>query len=341
MRTLAVMKRILRGLHRDKRTVALVLVAPIGVLGLLSLIFDSADYRPKIAVVAAPDAFVAALETAGARLTKGAADPHALLAALEIDAILKVTGMPPAIELTVEGSDPAVTRATLQTLTRAGANVMPVKMLEPNVTFLHGKKDMATFDNFGPVLIGFLVFFFTFIVSGMSFVRERTTGTLERTLATPIRRHEVVLGYVLGFVVIVAVQATLIVTFSVTVLNMMLVGSFVWLLVIVLLLAIDALTLGMLLSAFARSEFQMVQFIPLVVVPQVFFSGLFPTETLSAPLIALGKLFPLTYGQHAMRQVMIRGGGLDDIWQDLVALALIAAVFLLLNVVALKKYRRL
>lgn len=340
MRALAVSKRILRGFARDKRTVALILFAPIGVLWLLSLIFDADEYKPKIALVDVPDAMATALAEEGARVTKPEADAaKSDLATNALDAIVEMEGFTALV--VVEGSDPAVTRATLLALSRASARMLPMKPPEPTIRFLHGAKDMAAFDNFGPVLVGFLVFFFTFIVSGMSFVRERTLGTLERTLSTPIRRHEVVLGYVLGFAAIVAIQATLIALFSIHVLDMMLAGNFVWLLLIVLLLAMDALTLGMLLSAFAQSEFQMVQFIPLVVVPQVFFSGLFPIETLAAPLVAIGKLLPLTYGQHGMREVMIRGGGFGEIWQDLVALATIALVFMALNVVALKKYRQL
>jgi ABC-2 type transport system permease protein len=137
------------------------------------------------------------------------------------------------------------------------------------------------------------------------------------------------------------VQATVIASVAVTLLDMLLVGRFAWLLVVVLLLALAALSLGMLLSAFARSEFQMFQLVPLVAVPQIFFSGLLPLENMSAPLRALGNLLPLTYGAHALRQVMIRGGGLADIGRDLGALAIFVVGFLILNVVALRKYRRL
>ena len=87
-------------------------------------------------------------------------------------------------------------------------------------------------------------------------------------------------------------------------------------------LSLTALTLGTFLSAYANNEFQMIQFIPLVIVPQVFFSGLFPMESMNTWLQMLGKLFPLTYGADAMRQVMIRNQGFTEIALDLTVLLL-------------------
>ena len=145
----------------------------------------------------------------------------------------------------------------------------------------------------------------------------------------------------LGFSLVAIVQATVIATVAVTLLGMRLDGSFASLLVVVLMLAMTALSLGMLLSTFARSEFQMFQLVPLVAVPQIFFSGLLPLESLAWPLRAIGDLMPLSYGAHALRQVMNRGSSLSDIAGDLAALAVFVMVFLVLNVVALRKYRRL
>jgi ABC-2 type transport system permease protein len=119
----------------------------------------------------------------------------------------------------------------------------------------------------------------------------------------------------------------------------MLAGSFFWLLVITLMLAISAMTLGMFLSAYAQSEFQLFQFIPLVIIPQVFFSGIFQIETMPGWLQAIGNVLPLTYGAHAMREVMIRGGGFTQIWVDLVVLAACALAFMTLNVIILKHKR--
>ncbi|MDQ0162126.1 ABC transporter DrrB family efflux protein [Bacillus alveayuensis] len=175
----------------------------------------------------------------------------------------------------------------------------------------------------------------------MSFLRERTSGTLERLLATPIRRHELVFGYVIGFGLFTAIQATLISGYAIRVLNMMLVGSFWYVLLITLLLAMTALTLGTLLSAFANNELQMIQFIPLVIVPQVFFSGLFPLDAMADWLASFSVIMPLTYGANALREIMIRGNGFESFQQDVYILLAFSVVFIILNVIVLKRYRRL
>jgi ABC-2 type transport system permease protein len=332
----AVARRLLRQFAGDRRTLGMIFGAPVLVLGLLSLVFDSEEYRPKIAVVDAPPPAVAELEAGGARaVALDAVEADARLRRGELDAVVRFGPTGPAV--LVEGSDPAVTRAVMLALQRTVSR----RERQAEVSYLHGSPSMSSFDNFGPVLVGFLVFFFVFLVSGIAFVRERTTGTLDRMLATPIRRWEVVLGYAAAFATLVVVQSTIIATASVYLFGLMLVGSFAWLLVITTLLAISAMTIGMLLSAFARSEFQLIQFIPVVIVPQIFFSGLFQLETMHPALVALGRVLPLTYGAHAMREIMIRGGGASALAVDLAVLSIFPAVCLAANVVALKRVRAL
>lgn len=333
-RILAIAKRIVWQLVRDKRTLAMILVAPLMVMGLLAMIFNGDEYKPRIATIDVPAPMGAALADSGARVTAmSAADADRALRAGDLDATVTLDGGKPS--LVVEGSDPSITRATLGVLFKMG------RSSQPSVAFLHGSPKMTAFDNFGPVLLGFLVFFFTFIVAGISFVRERTTGTLERMLATPVRRWEVVTGYLLGFAGVVIAQTTLIALFAVYVLDMMLVGSIVWLLAVVLVTAMCALTLGMFLSAWARSEFQVVQFIPIAVVPQIFFSGLFPMDAMHPALRALGAVTPLTYTADGLRAVMIRGAGPGGLALDLAVLAGASALFVLANVNALKKVRKM
>ena len=106
-------------------------------------------------------------------------------------------------------------------------------------------------------------------------------------------------------------------------------------------LSLTALTLGTFLSAYANNEFQMIQFIPLVIVPQIFFSGLFPMESMNKWLQMLGKAFPLTYGADAMRQVMIRNQGFTEIALDLYCVITFSLLFAVGNVFALKKHRKI
>ena len=342
-RAFAVALRVLRQFKGDKRTLALMLVAPNLILTLLALIFGGDSYPPHLTGVELPPPLVEVFEAADEegdlrfRALPASAANDALTSG-QTDAVL--SSVEGRIHVTFEGSDPAKTRAVQLALMQASQASSPgAARTTPKLEFLHGEPDMSAFDNFGPVLLGFFIFFFTFMVSGVTFVQERRSGTLERMLATPLGRHELVIGYALGFSVVVFVQASLVAAVSVYLLNMMLVGSFFWLLVITLLLAATALAIGMFVSAFARSEFQVLQFIPIVILPQVFFSGLFPLESMPALLRGLGEALPLTYGAHAMREVMIRGAGLDAIWSDLAILAGFTVVCLAANVVALKQYR--
>ncbi len=346
MRTFAVTLRILRQFKRDKRTLALVLVAPNLILALLALIFNGDSYQPTLASINLGDRTVQFLEDEGATVVRMESEgAESALASNEVDAIIRLKGG--RIRVQLEGSDPTKAGAVRLALMSALQNSTPSGglgigsslNLRPEFTWLHGSEDMAAFDNFGPVLLGFFIFFFTFIISGVAFVRERTTGTLERMMTTPLGRVELVLGYTLAFAVVVFLQATLVAAVAVKLLGMMLVGSFFWLLVICLLLAATAMTLGMFISAFATSEFQVFQFIPLVIVPQVFFSGLFPLESMAPWLRGIGKALPLTYGADTMRAVMIRGTEGSAITTDLVVLAGFVGVFLVANVIALKRYR--
>jgi len=342
-RALAVTKRVLRQFKGDKRTLALMLIAPNLILTMLALIFGGDSYKPHVVGVDLPDGLEQALNTGQDEdslvfSTMTAQEAETSLEANEVDAVIEFQDG--RANVLFEGSDPAKIRAVRLVVVEAMRRASPsAARTAPALSFLHGNAEMSAFDNFGPVLLGFFVFFFTFMVSGVTFVQERKSGTLERMLATPIRRYELVIGYALGFSVVVLFQASLVVAVSVYLLDMMLVGSFGWLLAITLLLATTALALGMFVSAFARSEFQVLQFIPLVIIPQVFFSGLFPLEAMAPWLRGIGDVLPLTYGAHAMRQVMIRGEGFDGIALDLAVLAGFTLLALAANVLALKRYR--
>lgn len=124
-------------------------------------------------------------------------------------------------------------------------------------------------------------------------------------------------------------------------LDIQLVGSIWNVLLINLLLALVALSLGTLLSAFANTEFQMMQFIPIIVVPQVFFAGIFPVDGMANWLQIIAKFMPMYYGGDALRGIMYKGLGFQDIYLDLLLLFGFALFFIVLNVFALKKYRKI
>lgn len=340
MRIKTLTLRIIRQMFRDKRTLALMLIAPLFVMTLIALIFNGKSYHPDIALVDVPVKVKQTFEQTDANVKNvTAAEAEDVLKSEEVDAVFAFKHQKPV--LTLEGSDPSANRAVMTAIQQALETQQQAGSLKPDIHYLHGGDDLTSFDNFGPVLLGFFVFFFVFLIAGVSFLRERTTGTLERLLATPLRRWELVGGYLAGFGLFTILQSALIVWYAVYVLDMWMVGSFWYVLVITLLLALTALSLGTLLSAFANNELQMIQFIPLVIVPQVFFSGLFNMETISDWVSWIGPITPLYYGADALREVMLRGGGWADIAADLGVLCVFAVVFIGLNVLALRKYRRL
>ncbi|MEK7016470.1 MULTISPECIES: ABC transporter permease [Bacillus] len=339
MRVNGVVIRIIRQFFRDKRSLAMMFGAPMLLLWLLSLVFTQKDYIPHIAVVDVPAPIVKAMKNQEASIYEYSKDKAiSELEKQKVDAVIHLENG--KMNLLLEGSDSSKNRAVLQVLQKS-TEKNNVSMMKPEVDYLHGSKDITMFDGLGPVLIGFFTFFFVFILSGVSFVRERLSGTLERLLSTPVRRWEIVVGYIIGFGIFAFIQSIIIVSFSVYILDLYVAGS-IWLtLLITCMLSLTALTLGTFLSAYANNEFQMIQFIPLVIVPQVFFSGLFPMESMNTWLQMLGKLFPLTYGADAMRQVMIRNQGFAEIALDLTVLLLFSLLFAVGNVFALKKHRKI
>jgi ABC-2 type transport system permease protein len=204
--------------------------------------------------------------------------------------------------------------------------------------YLDGIKDVRTFDLFGSTLMGFIIFLFVFLVAGMSFLKERKSGTLEKLLSTPIRRREIVLGYVCGFGALTILQSAVISIYIIKVLGVIMNGSIWFMLLINLLAAVCALTLGMLLSTAANSEFQMMQFVPIVVIPQLFFSGLFD---LSEGWMIFGRIMPLTYIADALNKIMFRNAGVGEFYVDVLVLVGFSAFFMILNTILLKRYRRI
>ncbi|AXI07899.1 ABC transporter permease subunit [Oceanobacillus sp. 143] len=342
MRITALTIRILKQIIRDKRTLALLIFAPILVLTMLYLVFDGDDYVPKVGLVNVPEMITEQMDLNEVELTEysNTTEANEDLENQEIDGYVVLDEQVPAIFL--EGSDPSVNSATLRWIQSAFANLQKNgNASELKVDYLHGTSEMGSFDYFGPVLLGFFVFFFVFLIAGVSFIRERTTGTLERLLSTPLRKWEIVIGYVFGFGIFTMIQSTIIAWYAIYVLEMMMEGVFIYVLIITLAIALTALTLGILISSFANNELQMIQFIPIVVIPQIFFSGLFNLETISEWLSWIGPFTPLYYAADALRDVMVRGYGWNEIYINILILIGFSVIFMFLNIIALRKYRRI
>ncbi|MGH2446447.1 MAG: ABC transporter permease [Candidatus Limnocylindria bacterium] len=333
-RTLAITARLLTQFRHDRRTLGILFVTPLIVLGLFALLFRTDAPVPDVGVIvsgegAFGEAIADALEetdTVAATSVDSADDAEARLRDGELDAYIVIPGAPDGggvlrPEVVLEGTDPQVAGIVPAALQQAvlgavaaipsGAPAPALPQLEVEVRSLFGGDDLDTLDLFGGPFIGLLVFFLVYIVTSISFLRERSEGTLERLMATPLRRAEIVVGYMLGFMAVALVQAVLVLGFGLLVLGLHNAGS-VWLLFgMVVLLALTAVNLGIFLSTFARNEFQAVQFIPLVLVPQILLSGLLvPVSSEPDWLQVVSNVLPLTYAVDALREVMLRGADL-------------------------------
>ena len=173
------------------------------------------------------------------------------------------------------------------------------------------------FDTFGPGLLAMFPFIVMFLVTSVTTLRERSSGTLERLLTMPLGKLDFLLGYAIAFGLLAAVQATLAVTVSVGLLGLDVTGP-VWLLGVVAVAdAVLGAALGLLVSAFATTEFQAVQFMPAIVIPQILLCGLLvPRDEMAVPLEWLSNLLPLTYAYDALEQVTASGETGAEVWLD-------------------------
>jgi ABC-2 type transport system permease protein len=331
-RTLAITRRLLAQFRHDHRTLAILFVTPLLMLGLFALLLRTDAAAPRVGVIASGDGLGALVGRALSESDAVAAvsyastsEADAALRAGDLDAYVVVPAAPDAggvlrPQIVVEGTDARVASAVPLAMQRAvaaavasfapplppGAGGLP--RVEPQVRALYGDGQLDTLDLFGGPFIGLLVFFLVYVVTSVSFLRERSLGTLERLMASPLRRTEIVVGYMLGFLLVALVQAAEVLGFGLVVLNLYNAGP-VWLIFVVeVLLALGAVNLGIFLSTFARNEFQAVQFIPLVVVPQILLSGLLvPVSSEPQWMRWISNVLPLTYAVRALQDIMLRG----------------------------------
>ena len=332
--------RIFKQLVGDRRSMAMLLLAPILVVSLLYLLLGDSAYQPTIAVDSRyPAPMLAALQKQDVTVVilSDGTDADAKLENNEIDAMVTFDANGLSIRMAEAGS--AKTAKITSALKAAAASVNPAGGMR--FTSIYGDTASSTFDSLDYVLLGVMSFFFVFILSGVSFIRERSSGTLERLMLTPVRRYEVIVGYTLGFGVFAVIQSVVFVLFTQYVLGVHIAGS-VWLtMLVMILLSFTAVSTGTLISIFANNEFQVVQFIPVVIIPQIFFSGLIPIDTFPLHLGNLSYIMPVYYGCTALNEVMVKGFGIGKIWPNLVMLLAFVLVLSVVNTLALKKYRRM
>lgn len=328
--------RILKQLINEPRTLALMLLAPLFVMSLIYLLLEDSNYTPKIGVVNISNQLVSNLSDN--------IDVITLLDNVEVDNLLEDNELDAVLSM----NNNTLTLTVLENNSKTTKSILLIKKeLERSMSvcfethYLYGKTDDSYFDSMGYVFLTLLVLMFTFIVSGMSIVREHFSNTLERLLMTPMKRWQIISGYTCGFGVIAVIQSLLLLVLTVFVLKVPIVGSFWLATLILILLALCAVELGTLISIYADSEFQVAQFIPVMIIPQLFFTGIIPLDLIPYNLGKLSYIMPIYYAATPLKGIMVKGDGFIDIFPWLVALIVLITIVFFINSLSLKKYRRL
>lgn len=389
-RILAIARRIAQGFRRDERTLALMFVVPLVVTALLGWVLrDTKDTTVGVwianeagapaqpfldafndATIGAPDGvdYVGWSDGPEARaaversIRENNGDMAIVIPATLVEDVQ--AGRSPTLTIITRGTEPGleaeqfgklqgVLASVAAELVLPGAPAPLIPQVEHATVFLSPDADQV--DVLAPVFLGFFGYFFVFLLTGVSFLRERIGGTLERLLSTPVTRGEIVLGYSLGFGTFATIQVvalTLFILNSIDVpaigplpafsigLGVDAAGSPFLTFAIALLLSLGAVNLGIFLSTFARTELQVIQFIPLVIVPQALLSGiLWPVERLPDVLQTIAHLLPLTYAVDGLREVMLKGADLSSrvVQIDLLVLGGIALFFVILASTTIKR----
>jgi ABC-2 type transport system permease protein len=358
----ALVRRVVAEVRRDRPSLALLFIAPIVITGLLTYILREGETPEVRAVVVneaagpaalAGKALEGSLTDAGFTVTE--ADQAAARASVEDGSATVAIVMPAdlatggAITFITLGLDAAGEGSQMQAVTgavtRALANATGNRLPTVERVTIYGTGSTDPMVPFAPAIVAFFLYFFVYLLTGVSFLRERTGGTLERLMATPVTRGEVVGGYTIGFGIFATIQVAILLAWALgTVhigpigpipelaigLGIPVAGSPLIAFLVVVLLGLGAVSLGIFLSTFARTELQVIQFIPIVLVPQFLLSGvLFPVNSLPEILQPLVKIMPLGYAVDALRQVFIRGADLSvaALQVDIAVLAFVAVLF--------------
>ncbi|GAB3790013.1 ABC transporter permease [Nocardioides ungokensis] len=203
--------------------------------------------------------------------------------------------------------------------------------------WIYNDADPQLFDRIGPALLAIFPVIVMFLVTSVTTLRERSTGTLERLLAMPMGKLDFLVGYALAFGLVAAVQSVLAVAVSVGLLGLDVAGP-LWLLTVVAVVdAVLGSALGLFVSAFARTEFQAVQFMPAIVIPQLLLCGLLvPRELLPDFLHAVSDVLPLSYAVDAM-QHLTTSATTAEVWKDVAVVAGFAVAGLALGAATLRR----
>jgi len=370
-RAFAVTKRVLRDLKNDRRQLALIFIAPLLVISIFGVAFTGSVKDVRVVVVngdtavgnsSLSDKIISNFDTsvlnvayansesdAVGQVQNGSASAAIVFPSHFTQSVVArasgQTSVPPAnttITLLADKSNPNVSDPIIATVNTAVAQTIqglgrqaPVSVDSTNAVY---GANAQFIDFFAPGIICIAVWQLTTLLTLISFVGERTSGTLFRLLASPLKESELVAGYAVAFGIIGIAQSAVLLSAAVILFHVTIVGDVLLAFGVIALLAVVSEGLGIMLSSFARREAQAIQFLPIVVLPAFLLSGVFwPIQAIPEWLRPVAYVLPTTYAVEAVRSVILRGWGLDKIYPDVIALLIFAGVFLSLATILLRR----
>ncbi len=349
----AIALRIVRQLTRDRRTIAMILVVPIIIILLFGYALQGESHNNPVIIVnldkvtagnvsigdrmvehlrsddrvevrEVTDDFAYAIQKVHDRTVRGA-----ILIPENTSHPLLHLGTPSVIVVAIDEAEPSIsssiiaaTNQALQTSLSESGVVVPI---EVKTQLTWGLDTPRGLDISLPPVIGFVIMFLVLLLSLLLLVREDTEGTKARFFAAPVSRWQILGGYVLGMTFFGLLISAVVMSISLLVFGVTIRGD-LWLVAfLIFLFAVGVVMLAVLLSRLAKNEFQAVQLAPMIALPSMALSGfIVPVATLPGWLQVVSNFIPLTYAIDALRTVMLRGGGVQDIALDLVALGIFA-----------------
>ena len=213
-----------------------------------------------------------------------------------------------------------------------------VSKLQVEIIYANDGTDLSGLDVAVPSVIAFVLNFLILLLMTLLFVRERTYGTRDRLMATPLRPQEHVVGYILTGIILALAEALVIMTIAVVLFGATIRGNTVLLFIAITLFGTTFVCVGAFLSNFARNELQAVQMGPLIALPSMAISGfLVPIETLPDFLQPFSSVVPLTYGIFLFKGIMLKGHGLEELWFEFGMIAAFCLASLALAILTVKE----
>ena len=369
-RVLAITLRVFRGFKHDKRSIGLMVIAPLVAMSVFGIAFGGEVTNIDVIIVnedagtlVGPpgsqeelhlaDTFIenldeevlnieymTSMDDAVRKVRDG--EVYAAIHFPEDFSSAVVTGETTTVTVRADKSNTQIYTAILVELRSAMDAVMEDMGVEPPVEFddsnaVYGQG--AVFSDFLiPGVIAFAIFLLTTLLTLLTFTTERVNKTLDRLLVTPVTEGEIVAGYAIAFGLIGTGQSILLIAWGIVGFDIFVEGNLGLAILVAALLAIASMAFGILLSAAARTEAQATQMIPLIVMPVFLLSGIFwPIEAIPSWLQPAAYILPPTHAVDALRSIMIRGWGLAEIWPQVLALLGFIVVFLLIAAFSLRR----